>query len=381
MKKIQFIIIILLIFGACKDAYDPGIVSPQTGYLVVEGFIMNGNTPTVIQLSRTTRLDTSRVKPEKSAKVIVEGDNNEAYTLNETSSGLYQIASLALKENAKYRISITTLNGQKYVSDFASVNRTPTIDSITWQRKNDGLQLFVNSMGDDTQKFYLWKFDETWEIQSAYLSSLTYERDKFNQPVRAVYKFDNKGFDMSIFRCWKNNKSSNILIGTTEKLSSNKVFLPIQFIEPQSEKLGILYSMELKQYTLSANAYNFYSRIKKNTEAVGSIFDAQPSDAKGNVKSVDNPSEIVIGYVEISTEAKKRIFIYRNDVKGWGYFFQCQLSVVPNIEDSVKYLGLAPTEPAEFNRDGSIKTFGASGYNCVDCTLRGSNVKPAFWPN
>ena len=43
MKRWCFLIIITLLFFTCKEAYNPPVSSPATGYLVVEGFINSGN--------------------------------------------------------------------------------------------------------------------------------------------------------------------------------------------------------------------------------------------------------------------------------------------------------------------------------------------------
>ena len=41
--------------------------------------------------------------------------------------------------------------------------------------------------------------------------------------------------------------------------------------------------------------------MQKNAESLGSIFDEQPTQITGNIHSVTNPSEQVIGYVSAGT--------------------------------------------------------------------------------
>ena len=125
----------------------------------------------------------------------------------------------------------------------------------------------------------------------------------------------------------------------------------------------------------------FFQKIKKNTESLGSIFDAQPSELTGNIHCVTNPSEIVIGYIDISEEKKKRIFIRKDELPGWGYRTGCTFITIDNNPDSIlKYgVGLHPTVP--FMVDLGVKSFYATpDQNCIDCTLTGSNVRPPFWP-
>ncbi|MEP6584804.1 MAG: DUF4249 domain-containing protein, partial [Ginsengibacter sp.] len=130
-------------------------------------------------------------------------------------------------------------------------------------------------------------------------------------------------------------------------------------------------------------AYLFFQKIKKNTESVGSIFDAQPSEIKGNIHCLTNPAEIVIGYVDVSEEKQKRIFIKNDEVPGWGYNQFCVSAIIDNQPDSIlRYgIGLYPIIPTQFGPFGGILKFSATlDENCIDCTLRGTSERPPFWP-
>ena len=145
----------------------------------------------------------------------------------------------------------------------------------------------------------------------------------------------------------------------------------------------MLYSIHIRQYALSRNAYLFYQTIKKNTEQLGSIFDAQPTELTGNIHCVTNPGEIVIGFVDISEEKDKRIFIKNDEVPGWNYRTNCAEAIIDNQPDSLRRngVGLHPTVPVSIGPFGAIVKFYATPeINCIDCTLTGSNVRPSFWP-
>jgi len=132
---------------------------------------------------------------------------------------------------------------------------------------------------------------------------------------------------------------------------------------------------------MSQDAYLFMQKMKKNTEQVGSLFDAQPSQISGNIKCVTDPNELVIGFVEVTQEQTKRIFIYNSQVPGWGYSTACTQIVVDNILDSMNIYGGYPTVPKEVAPGGGVKTFYAANLpQCIDCTTSGVNRKPSFWP-
>ena len=68
-------------------------------------------------------------------------------------------------------------------------------------------------------------------------------------------------------------------------------------------------------------------KMKKNTEQVGTLFDAQPSQISGNFKCLTNPGELVIGFVEVTEEQTKRAFIYNSQVPGWSYNMICMVGL------------------------------------------------------
>ena len=116
--------------------------------------------------------------------------------------------------------------------------------------------------------------------------------------------------------------------------------MPLLFIEPASEKLSVLYSINVKQYALSHEAYLFFEKVKKNTEQVGSVFDPQPSELQGNIHCITIPDEMVVGYVDILEEKTQRIFISNAMLPGWNYRAHCRVFKIDNNPDSIRKYGI-----------------------------------------
>ncbi len=383
MKQLLYGILILLVAG-CKEKYTSPAQSPKTGYLVVEGVVNSGPGTTNIRLSRTTKLDTNAIVYEKGAIVQVQGEDNSVYTLSDQGQGQYTIGNINLNSNTKYRLSIRVSSGKQYLSDYVTVKNNPPIDSISWKRENDnGVQMYINTHDPQNNTlYYQWAYDETWQIRSMYTSTLKY---KFVPPTNysVVYKDSTTfSYDPTIINCWQFNSSTSLLLGSTVKLTSDVVYLPIAFIPRASIKISVVYSINVKQYAWTKEGYAFLEKMKKNTESTGSIFDAQPSELKGNFHSVSDPNEIVVGFFNICPIQEKRIFIYPADVSPWGYDAGCYEIEVENISDSIqkKSFSLYPTVVGKVSPFGSIATFYAAPPECVDCTLKGTNKKPSYMP-
>jgi hypothetical protein len=407
MYKAKFLIVLPFVVSiGCKKPYNPPISSTTGNYLVVEGVINSGSDSTVIKLSRTVQISNKNaVNPELHATVIIQGDQNVSYPLAETGNGNYACAGLNLDNSHKYHLSIQTADGKQYLSDYEPVLNSPPIDSISYDTKGaltvPGLNIYANTH-DPANKvlYYRWDYQETWVIRSNFLSAFksngdtVLERDLINDNIN---------------QCWLSDTSNVIVLGSAAKLSNNIIANnPIISITSISEKLEFEYSILVRQYALTADAYNFYSNLKKNTEELGSIFDAEPSQINGNLHCVTNPAEPVIGYVSVGAVTSQRIFISNRVLPAWvatPYDPGCVLSKDPrdpltpccyyNITNSYGFvenevneyinynIGMDPYPliPVDaINQPGSPPIgYTATTRECADCTLRGTNKQPGFW--
>jgi hypothetical protein len=371
MKKIFFIL--LFFSGACKQAYVPPVKPSNTTSLVVEGFINNGSDSTYISLTHTFNLnDTSHVTPELHAQLTVEGKDNSSYPLTEWGGGQYGAASLVLNNALPYRLHIHTAAGKEYVSDYLDLKTSPPIDSIGWLKGAAGVQVYANTHDPQSAShYYRWDYQETWEFNSAYLANIQYVNGQLVNLFPDTY-----------YTCWKSGSSTTILLGSSTKLSTDEIYqAPLVLLPSHTWKLGIRYSILVHQYVLTADAFNFWQQMQKNTEQIGSIFSPQPSEAKGNLHSLTDSSEGVVGFISAGTLRQKRIFITPDQLGGWRIdsLYSCAEFSIPT--DSVNYFvgqrGYAPIDAIIGN--GPTR-YDISTPECVNCTLTGTNVKPSFWP-
>lgn len=368
--------------AGCKEKFISPVPPVVTGYLVVEGVINNEGSETNIHLSRTTSLsDTSKLL-EQGASVLLEDSLNNVLMLQEYSAGIFTINNLHLDTSHSYRLTIKTTNNENYQSDFVKVRYNPPIDSINWVRDQNGVQLFINTHDpNNNTRYYQWEFNETWEFHSPFTAGLKWviTGPDYDQYYDVANRDAN---DPQISKCWQFNASSSISLGSSAKLVQDIIHLPLLQIPDASWKLSVLYSVLVKQYSWSKEGFDFLGRMKKNTESVGSVFDAQPSELNGNIHCISNPGLPVIGFFNICTIRENRIFIKSSEVPNWNYRSGCIHFAIPNISDSIKAkaIGKLPIDPILIAPGGHIVSFYVSTAECVDCTLSGTNVKPHYWP-
>ncbi|HEV2354385.1 MAG TPA: DUF4249 domain-containing protein [Puia sp.] len=374
-------VIFIAMLDACVQTYVSPYKSPPTGYLVVEGYI-SGNGTTSFTLSRTMPLGGDSAAPRVTGAALqVEGSDNSVYPLTEEGNGLYSTDSLPLTTAVKYRLRIATPDGDAYLSEYVPYRPTPPIDSVHWVQNSNGVSIYVNTHDPaNATRYYQWSYDQTYQYTAAEQSGFIYDT-LMNSVVP-------RPDSLQIFNCWKDEPSTDIAIATSSRLQQDEIYAyRLVQIAPNTQPLSVLYSILVRQYALTDSAYEFLSLMQKNSESLGSIFDAQPTQVSGNIHSMKNPGEQVIGYVSAGTLQQQRIFISNNQLKNWEYFYECgdaDTLVSPNPDSVHKYFATLGFIPTYQNFGPRQPLFGwfANQAGCLDCRMMGGlTVRPTYWPN
>lgn len=372
----------------CKQKYLPDLKDVNPNYIVVEGLINTGADSTIFTLSRTFKLDNKAVvAPEKAAVVQVESDAGVTYVLPElVKSGTYGRPALNLDQTKKYRLRIRTKDNKEYLSDFVESRTAPPIDEITYDYKNNGINVYVNAHDPSGKsRYYRYSYIETWHYRADLKSVLKVEN---HQIVRRLFPEDD------IYNCYHTLGSSSIILASTAKLTEDRVAdKPVFALARGTSKLDLGYSVLIKQSALTKEAFDFWDALKKNTETVGSIFDAQPSQLFGNIRSTTDPSAVVIGFVSAGAVTEKRIFITPQDVPtDWWTPRFTDSTCIKSIQGfglgaDLKEFVTGPDKPLFKPIDEVVAPgVGLVGYtavpvlSCIDCrTQGGTNKRPSFW--
>ena len=325
---------------SCIETFHPN-VDLDSSYIVVDGSITNEN-PAIITLERSLNSSTQTTSKINGATITLYGDDGTNEVLSNENNGIYS-GSIIGKEGVSYSVKIQLPNGRVIISDWQMLiagaevgelyleqtSRSEFIDG--YEHVKDGLNL--NIYLDDPEfnaKFYKWKLEGTYE---------------FHSPDSTVICFITDLFE------------GNFIV---EKSLSNDVDLiskQLVYLESSGRKFSYGYSMEVRQYTLSTDAYYYWKKVDDQQNNVGSVFDSPPAQIEGNLKYEDNIDIPVLGFFETNAVARKRIFINPSDFK-----------IIPVLETQA----CVPQKPTSIPPQW-----------CKDCTgILGSTVsKPSYWPN
>lgn len=383
LKNVVYCCLLLLV--GCVEPYAPEVIEGPNHYLVVDGLI-NGNGVTSVKLSRTQNISEENMPmAEMGATLLLEEEQGAQHPLHEAAPATYVSSSLNLDLNKKYRLYIRLSSGREYVSDFVDVKQTPPIEKVDWEAVDNNLQIYVNSRDpQNNTQYYRWEYEATWAYTAALNSNIKYDEASGTIVPRTRS-------DENIYNCWRTDYSTGIQLATSAKLSEDIIHeYPILTLPAASEELRIKYSILVKQYALTQEAYQYWEALRKNTESIGTLFDPLPAQLTGNVHSLADPDEPVIGYVGASSVQEERLFVSRDELpKEWRYFYPtCEMdSLMPaegetlaDLAGRFKYDSYMPVTEI-FASEGPPAPIGYMGASkgCVDCRTRGTNVKPDFW--
>ncbi|SEJ29335.1 protein of unknown function [Dyadobacter sp. SG02] len=356
-----------LAINSCIEEFSPPEVTNPGVYLVVDGFLnVSGDTSQII-LSHTQGVNEGRqFDRESGATITAEAENGESYAFQDMGGGLYQLPPTTLNPDLKYRLNIRRFDGREYESELVVVSKTPPIDSITYRvdEGRNAMMIYVNTHDPSNQtRFYRWNYEETYEYRMAYYSSLT--RDYENKKI--VSRTDN------INVCWRTLASRDIKLGSTIKLSQDIVRdIPVNVVDINTNKLYFGYSILVRQYGLTREAFEYWTDLAKTTQGTGSLFDPQPSQVTGNIKAKADAKELVFGYFSAAQEQKQRIFIRET----LGAYPRCMAPDTLTFDEAFNggavllYYLMGPP------KSGYLGT----SESCADCRSQGgTTTKPAFW--
>ena len=395
MKNIKIALVTLtLLITSCIEEYKIQEMVPfESPDIVIQGRIASGS-ESVFYLSKTQPIG-SEETPESilNAEITIVGQNGyeSPKATFDIEEDCYIINTQDLPDNTLYAVLIKA-EGETYQSEFQELFITPSIESVSYKEREDGISIHVTSYGDEgNSPYYLWAYEEDWEFHAPdNINGLkgipVYSKEFYDLPF-----LDENGNNPYLY-CWGHNSSKHINIYNTTILTENTAKEVELFRIPIDDvRISYIYSILVKQYSLSPEGYQYYSLIKKYSEESSGLFTPIPGEVKGNISCISNPDIKVLGYVLASTCQTKRVFIYESDFKqicseydsgcisaGWGDDFFNLNKIYTEGVIAMTYNGeLSPflnpnlTETIFYTRE------------CIDCrVVKGSTKKrPDFWPN
>jgi hypothetical protein len=365
------LLFLLILFGGCVTKFIPETVE-RKDLLIAEGLITDQCETYMIKLSWARPLGVKyKVAPVSGAYVTVKDDLGNSFTFSEGEPGKYYSDQTVFRAEVgrKYALYLTAPDSGWTYSDYRSypveMRPVPPLDSLYYEKiriresevysqKIDNCQIYLDTHDETgTCRYFRWDYDETWEFHLHWPG------------------------DPEV--CWLSEKSKLINIKSTSALEKSIVNkFPLYYIDENTDRLEVRYSILVNQYSLSPDEYEFWLKLRGVTQDVGGLYDLIPANIPSNIYCSSDHSKPVLGYFSVSAKSSKRLFIKDQFTGQINYYQNCPIETIYN-PGTIPGLGNYLWILEESFRSIPPYIIITNDKGCVDCSLRGSTVRPSFW--
>jgi hypothetical protein len=362
----NFIRLFLLLILICDGCIEPYPLNPETGQrkLVVDGMISDQPGPYSVKLSWSNYTEqTEELEFVSGALVRIVDESGHEEVLTEME-GIYQTQTQGFQGvvGKSYQLKIT-IDGKAYATDLQEMKSAGDIDEIIPEfapnainlndptQNQDAVNIFFNSHGTaNKSNHFRWRWSATYEFKTNPELHM-----KMDQGVLVKDPLECSGYIVSpdgllvqvrpciCCNCYITEFSSKALV-SDDQISQSGIFKQIRAAQfpADAHRFANRFYIKIEQISLSDDVYAFWNLAQVQQESAGNIFQPNVVKIRGNVKSVDDSREEVLGVFSVSAIVSKDIFFDK--------------TVVPK-----------PLLPIFSTNDCRLAYEGAS------------NVKPPFW--
>jgi len=289
MNKIYFILLITAVYTSCIKTATLDYRKPVPA-LVVDGVLLTDTTPCTITLSYSGLFNSEGAQQQNfidDAVVYLKDDAGDSSKLYAIGSGQYQSAgNVNAVVGRSYSLSIALSNGKRYASvpeKITPVSKNFELDSISsttsyaWDDLYGGQMKIRTKDPADQVNYYRW-------ISTDWLS-----REATGIPC---------GANPCFVYCYQYYHDPTIYVLPDKFVNGQEIRYETALTSPYFT-VGKHY-IELKQLSLTQNAYQFWNLYQQQTTRTGGILDPLPSPIQGNIYNVNDSKELALGYFEAS---------------------------------------------------------------------------------
>ena len=365
----------------CVEEFDAGVKGMPAEGLVVEGNIVS-DSAVVFQLSKTMPLTNSNealgnlgAYMSVNANVKVKGSDGTNWEAEPKGQGRYLVEIGTLQPNVEYHLEIE-YDGDVYRSEPQKPLETSGIESVSFQQPDllgpVSILLDTPENINGEKKYYLWYFEEDWEVRAEFASKFLYDP---STDKTTTYDYP------PVAQGWCHVGLDQIMLGSTEAYAENRVTGKILKTIPNSDhRLSVLYSIRIEQRDLTRKEYEYYQERSKQNNEMGGLFTPQPSELPTNI-TCSNSARKVIGFVGCNMGVTRKHLYISNDEVGYLNKFDCRVGQDPQGSNKDKYS--AGFQISNIMVEGNNVYVEWAMRECVDVTMKKADPKgrPSWWPN
>jgi len=376
-----FTAMLLLLLPGCLEPFNPEEEALRTGNLVINAHLTDMAGIQQIEISRSTTLHDPVYESVTDCYATLLREDGASREFSDAGNGKYNslLDGDFLQTGMSYSLHVITPDGNEYESDFEMLQPVPEIDSVYFQVEPDpdaeingsrdglGIRFYCDFTYDsDAYRYLRWDMVETYEFRNPPLYNVSDRSGPL--PEASRYRI-----------CWITNEVPDISTLSLANLEKGRyIKKQLNFVPniPAEQKLHWRYSLLVRQYALSKEAFNYWDELRTTSQELGTFFDRQPAILHSNICNIRDEDEVVLGYFSMSGMAEKRVFAqYVEGIDTRRNPEYCAVRI------SGPGYWLSPDEVYACSSVDGMAKCGVVELLCVDCSLlkNSTHIRPDFW--
>lgn len=303
---------------SCVQPFDIGVVSNPTPQLVVEGSINDAADVFTVRLSTSSTFNGVEVNTLGiNAQVQIINGADETTHLQELLPGVYRTdtASLIGRVGESYTLRIQLANGESYTSTAETIPQPVNVG----QGRAEAVEF--RGVSDDRIPFVEYshnvfaQLDNTEEDHFVRLVTAGWARVQVDYPLCG-------GFTGDIIApagppvCWsrRNPVTRQIYTVTNQGISGSKYEVLAENVPFDFRDAFVA---DVFANAMSSEAFAYWELAKAQINRAGGVFDPPFAPVVGNIRNVNDPEEVVLGYFHAYAQTFTRVCFDRAGVPGF----------------------------------------------------------------
>lgn len=299
--------IFILVFAllGCVEPITIDSVGEADSQLVVEGWINDVDEVVFVRLGTSTPDGVGENTLGVGAIVTIANDIGETALFDEVFPGLYATVSDSLQGviGQTYTLNIFLNDGRSYASEAVTIP-----EPVNFGETREEI-LEIRGFTDERVPFVSYSHDIFAELENTEEDHFVRLETRGWANVRVDYQLIAPG----PLTCWQIRDPVNreIILTNNNGISVENYEVEVTNI-PTDNRLN--YIIDIYANAMSREAFVFWSEAQRQLERGGGVFDPPFAPVVGNIRNVDDPEEVVLGYFHAYGQTMTRYCFARSDV-------------------------------------------------------------------
>jgi hypothetical protein len=277
----------------CVEEFSANVDPPSPRPLVVDGGVTSGPGPHRVRLSLAAAFEQSlegNIQRIEGAEVaIVDDSTGRRVELSPAEiSGKYRTeeGEFTGVPGHAYHLEVTLPDGRRYRSVPQRMPEPVPMDSVfaTFDPSPQP-RIRVKAAARDpegTEQYYRWGNEVLHEYG-------------WSRPSPPFY-------------CWEEGRlgSSQVSILSDRLIDGGRIQQQVVYSIPPSLRASYPSQVDVRQFTITEEAFRFWSKVREQVEEAGNPFSAPPAPIRGNVVSVQDSTDRALGYFQVAGVSQKQ---------------------------------------------------------------------------